>query len=73
MNIPVSEKGLLTIREAAAYYSIGVKNMRRLAENHKGEFAVLLGNKFLISPSRFEDFLFDTKNAVEIDTDMEEI
>lgn len=30
-NIPVSEKYSLSIKEAAQYFSIGIKKMRRLA------------------------------------------
>ena len=28
--VPISEKYMLTIREAASYFNIGIKNMRRL-------------------------------------------
>ena len=31
---PISEKYTLTIKEAASYFNIGVKKMRRLAEEH---------------------------------------
>ena len=33
-NIPLNEKYTLTIKEAASYFNIGVKKMRRLAEEH---------------------------------------
>ena len=32
-NIPISEKYLLSISEAAAYFNIGEKRLRRLAED----------------------------------------
>ena len=32
VEIPVSEKYMLTINEAAAYFSIGVKKLRRMAK-----------------------------------------
>ena len=32
-NIPISEKYMLTIYEASAYFNIGVKKLRRMAEN----------------------------------------
>ena len=32
--IPVQEKYALTIREASEYFSIGIKKMRRLAEDN---------------------------------------
>ena len=54
---PLSEKYSLTIKEAAEYFSIGVKKMRRLAEDNLGDFAVYSGNRYLILRERFEDYL----------------
>lgn len=39
-DLPISEKYMLTVKEAAAYFNIGIKKMRRLAEDN-----VLAGNK----------------------------
>ena len=55
--IPVSEKYLLTIREAAVYFNIGIKKMRRLAEDNLGGFAVFSGNRYLINRTKFERFI----------------
>ena len=38
--VPVCEKYTLTIKEAAAYFNIGIKKMRRLAEENTGRFSV---------------------------------
>ena len=46
--VPVSEKYTLTIKEAASYFNIGTKKMRRLAEDNRGRFAVFSGNRYLI-------------------------
>lgn len=35
--VPVCAKYTLTIREAAAYFNIGIKKMRRLAEENTGK------------------------------------
>lgn len=43
-SVPVSEKYMLSIKEAAEYFSIGMKKMRRLAEDNLGRFAVYSGN-----------------------------
>lgn len=59
-TIPVSERYMLTVTEAARYYSIGVKRMRMIAEEHLGEFAVINGNKYLIIREKFEAFLAQT-------------
>ena len=56
-KIPLNEKYSLTIKEAALYFSIGVKKLRRLAEDNLGDFAVYSGNRYLILRERFEDYL----------------
>lgn len=61
--VPVCEKYALTIREAAAYYNIGIKKMRRLAETNIGKFSIVRGNKFLIIRSKFENFLENTSQV----------
>lgn len=58
--VPVCEKYTLTIREAAAYFNIGIKKMRRLAEENTGRFSVFCGNKFLIIRPKFEKFIDDS-------------
>ena len=42
--LPVSEKYMLTIKEAAAYFNIGIKKLRRIAEDNLGTVAVYCGN-----------------------------
>mgnify|MGYP002510502814 CR=1 FL=1 len=56
-SVPVSEKYMLTIKEAAEYFSIGTKKMRRLAEDNLGRFAVYSGNRYLIIRTKFEKFV----------------
>ena len=56
-GIPISEKFTLSIQEASDYFSIGIKVMRRLAEEHTDSFAVWNGNRLLIIRSRFEEYL----------------
>lgn len=63
MNVPVREKYMLTIKEAAAYFNIGIKKMRRLAEDNLGNFAVYSGNRYLIIRSKFETFLNETSSV----------
>lgn len=59
-NIPLNEKYTLTIKEAAAYFNIGVKKMRRLAEEHTSSFSIYSGNRYLIIRTEFEEFLVET-------------
>ena len=49
--VPVSEKYTLTIKEAASYFNIGTKKMRRLAEDNRGRFAVFSGKPISDYPS----------------------
>ena len=59
-NIPLNEKYTLTIKEAEAYFNIGVKKMRRLAEEHTSSFSIYSGNRYLIIRTKFEEFLVET-------------
>ena len=59
-NIPLNEKYTLTIKEAAAYFNIGVKKMRRLADDHTSSFSIYSGNRYLIIRTKFEEFLVET-------------
>ena len=58
--LPVSEKYMLTIKEAAAYFNIGIKKLRRIAEDNLGTVAVYCGNRFLIIRPKFEEFILDS-------------
>ena len=50
---------MLSIKEASDYFGIGIKLMRRLAENHLSEFAIYLGNRYLIVRPRFEEYVLE--------------
>ncbi len=56
-KLPVSEKYSLSIKEAADYFSIGIKKMRRLAEDNLDDFAVYSGNRYIIIREKFEKYL----------------
>ena len=56
-KLALSEKYMLSINEAGAYFNNGVKKMRRLAEDNLGSFAVYSGNRYLIIRAKFEEFL----------------
>ena len=58
--VAVGDKYMLTIKEASNYFSIGEKKLRRLAEEHTGDFAVINGNRYLIIRTKFEQFLLET-------------
>lgn len=52
-----NEKYMLTVKEAAEYYNIGTKALRRIAENGEKKFAVACGNRVLIIRQRFEEYI----------------
>lgn len=56
-KMSVSEKYMLTINEAASYFNIGVKKMRRIAEDNLGVFSVFCGNRYLIIRPKFEEYI----------------
>lgn len=60
VNVAPGDKYSLTVKEAAAYFSIGIKKMRKLAEENAGDFAVFSGNKYIIIREKFEQFLCDS-------------
>ena len=59
-KLSVDEKYSLTINEAAQYFSIGIKKMRRMAEDNLGDFAVYNGNRYLVIRRKFEEYLART-------------
>lgn len=60
VSVPLGEKYLLTIKEAAIYFNIGQKKMRRIAEDYIGDLAIFCGNRYLIKRNKFEDFIDKT-------------
>nr|MBQ8251927.1 transposase [Lachnospiraceae bacterium] len=57
-DIPVWNRFLLSIYEAAAYYHIGEKKIRALIDRYPdAEFILYVGNKALIKRRQFEEFL----------------
>ncbi len=56
--VPLWEKYTLTIREAARYFHIGEKKLRRIVdENPMAEFIVMNGNRTMIKRKIFEKYV----------------
>ena len=62
VTVPIHEKYLLTIKEASAYFNLGIKRLRRLAEDNIGTFAVLNGNRYMIIRPKFEEYLAESSS-----------
>ena len=57
-NKPVSEKYVLTIKEAARYFGIGENKLRRLAAGKPtASWVILNGNRILIKRRQLEKIL----------------
>ncbi len=56
-SLPLDQKYMLTLKEAAAYFGIGEKKMRILAEENEGNYALYFGNRYLICRLAFEKYL----------------
>ena len=61
--MPIKDKYLITIKEAAVYFNIGNKKLRRIAEENLGQFALESGNRFLIIRPKFEQYLSQSSNV----------
>lgn len=56
-TLSISEKSLLTLKEAAEYFNIGVKKLRLLTAGDNCPFVLWNGSKRLIKRIPFEKFL----------------
>ncbi len=66
--VPVCEKYTLTIKEAAAYFNIGIKKMRRLAEENTGRFSVFVEISSLLFALNLKNLLMSRQkyNLLEV-------
>ena len=55
--VPLCEKWLLSIEEAAAYFGVGQNRLAKLASQDGRKFVVFVGAKKLIKRKKFEEFL----------------
>ena len=57
-QVQIKDKFCLTIEEAAAYFNIGQKKLRKIVtENLDSGFVIQNGVKFLIKREQFEKYL----------------
>jgi excisionase family DNA binding protein len=54
---PVWEKGNFTLKEAAAYYNIGINRLREMSNKPGCDYVMFVGNKRLIKRKQFDKFL----------------
>ena len=68
-EIPISEKYMLTVKETLEYFNIGIKNMRKMAEQNTGAYVIFLGNRYLIVCKKFEEYMDSLTMGKEEDTE----
>ena len=56
-EVPVWEKKLLTVNEAAAIFNIGINKIKQLSDREDCKFVLWVGNKRLIKTDKFEEYL----------------
>ena len=57
VQIPIYEKELLTLNEAAALYNIGVSKIRKLTNDDNCSYVLFVGSKRLIKRRQFNLYL----------------
>ncbi len=57
-KIALSQKSLLTLEEASAYFNIGVCKRRELTNDENCPYVLWNGSKRLIKRKPFEEFLY---------------
>ena len=57
-KLGINEKYLIRIVEAAEYYGIGLKRLRRIAEDGENIFSVRVGDeRWMINREKFNEYL----------------
>lgn len=57
-SVPIADKFVLNIKEAAAYFNLGEKKLRWIINEYTEEgFFLKIGNKTLIKRKMFEKFI----------------
>ena len=57
MLVPVWQKELLTVKEAAAYFGIGENKLREITEGPNNPYVLWVGNKRLIKRRLMENYI----------------
>ena len=57
-TLSISEKSLLTLEEAAAYFNIGINRIRTMTNGDDCPYVLWIGSKRLIKRKPFEEYLY---------------
>ena len=71
-EVKLKDRFILNSREAAIYFGMGDKALRRMAEDNEGDFCFYHGNKWLFIRTALEDyFLEKARKEPEMMTELE--
>lgn len=56
-GIPLHDRELLTVKEAAAYFNIGMNRIREITNDEGCKFVLWVGNKRMIKRELFKAYL----------------
>ena len=56
-TVPVWEKSMLTLREAAQYFGIGINKLRELTDAENCPYVLFVGNKRMIKRRMLDTYL----------------
>ena len=56
-KVPLAQKELLTLREAAAYTGIGINRLRRMSDDEDCSFVLWVGSKRMLKRRELEQYL----------------
>ncbi len=57
--VPIWEKELLSVKEAAAYFGIGENKLREITDNPESQSVLWVGSKRLIKREKMKKYLSD--------------
>ena len=55
--VPVWERTMITLEEAAAYTGIGIKKLRQMTDNPDCEFVIWVGSRRMIKRRKMDEYL----------------
>jgi hypothetical protein len=59
-TLSISEKSLLTLEEATAYFNIGINRIRTMTNGDDCPYVLWIGSKRLIKRKPFEEYLYSS-------------
>ena len=59
-TLSISEKSLLTLEEAAAYFNIGINRIRTMTNGDDCPYVLWIGSKRLIKRKPVEEYLYSS-------------